>query len=90
MSEVTVVYNATQESTLSEEVSGTPQRAITGNQLNDVAWNGSDTLVMKAEIGLAEPIKQACARLPIGKCLCGRAGATQKIQFADCPGIRNY
>ena len=42
------------------------------------------TLVMKAQDGLAEPIKESCARLPFGKCLCGRAAQTQKIQFADC------
>lgn len=39
------------------------------------------TLVMKAESGLCEPIKRSCARLPFGKCLCGRAAATQEIQF---------
>ena len=43
-----------------------------------------NTLVMKAEHGLAYPIKQACARLPFGKCLCGRSAITQKIQFSKC------
>jgi signal transduction histidine kinase/CBS domain-containing protein len=42
-----------------------------------------NTLVLKAESGLSEVIKRACARLPFGKCLCGRAAATQEIQFAD-------
>lgn len=41
------------------------------------------SLIMKAESGLCEPIKRACARLPFGKCLCGRAAATQEIQFTD-------
>ena len=42
-----------------------------------------NSLIMKAQVRLAEPIKQACARLPFGKCLCGRAAMTQTIQFAD-------
>ena len=42
-----------------------------------------DTLVMKAQQGLDDPIRQACARLPFGKCHCGRAAVTQEIQFAD-------
>jgi signal transduction histidine kinase/CBS domain-containing protein len=42
------------------------------------------SLVMKAESGLCDPIKQACALLPFSQCLCGRAATTQKIQFANC------
>ena len=44
-------------SALSDEVSGTPQLAVTGNQLNDVAWNGVDTLVAVGDSGviLASP-----------------------------------
>ena len=44
----------------------------------------SRMLVMKAQYNLAEPAMQSCARLPFGKCLCGRAAMTQKVQFADC------
>lgn len=43
-----------------------------------------ETLVMKAEVGLSEAIKQSCIQIPFGKCLCGRAGMTQNLQFADC------
>ncbi len=39
-------------SNLSAEVSGTPQRAITNNQLNDVAWNGADALVAVGDSGV--------------------------------------
>jgi photosystem II stability/assembly factor-like uncharacterized protein len=44
-------------SNLSAEVSGTPQQAIAHNQLNDVAWNGTDTLVAVGDSGviLASP-----------------------------------
>lgn len=39
-------------SALSNEVAGTPQRSITGRSLNDVAWNGSDTLVAVGDSGV--------------------------------------
>ncbi len=41
-------------------------------------------LVMRVQHRLSEPIKQACSRLPFGKCLCGRAAMAQKILFAGC------
>ena len=31
----------------------------------------ADMLVMKAQLGLAEPIRTACARVPFGRCFCG-------------------
>ncbi|MFC2059550.1 ATP-binding protein [Chloroflexota bacterium] len=42
-----------------------------------------EVLVMKAQNKLAKPIREACSRLPFGRCLCGRAALTQEIQFAD-------
>ena len=39
-------------SALSREVPGTPQVALTGNSLNDVAWNGVDRLVAVGDAGL--------------------------------------
>ena len=44
----------------------------------------SEVLVMKYQSGLDEPIQKTCARVPFGRCLCGQAALTQKIQFADC------
>ena len=38
---------------------------------------------MKAQSNIPEPLKKLCARVPFGKCLCGKAAQTQKIQFAD-------
>jgi len=46
-------------------------------------------LVLKNQRGLAEPIQRSCARVPFGKCLCGRAAAEQKIMFADCLDVRH-
>ena len=41
-------------------------------------------LVMKAQKELAAPLLTACARVPFGHCLCGRAAQTREVAFADC------
>ncbi len=43
-----------------------------------------EVLVLKAQKGLAEPLLKMCARIPFGKCLCGRAALSGKVEFADC------
>ncbi len=43
---------AGEESQLSAEVAGTPQQSVTNNQLNDVAWNGADTLIAVGDRGV--------------------------------------
>ena len=45
---------------------------------------GSQELVLKAERGLAEPERVACDRVPLGRCLCGRAASSCEVLFADC------
>jgi PAS domain S-box-containing protein len=45
--------------------------------------DGHRVLTMKAQSGLAEPIQKSCARVPFGRCLCGRAALTREVQFAD-------
>ncbi|MEK6743284.1 MAG: PAS domain S-box protein [Nitrospirota bacterium] len=42
----------------------------------------SGELVMKVNNGLSERIQKICSRVPFGRCLCGRAAATSKLQFA--------
>ena len=42
-----------------------------------------EALVMKAQSRLDEPRQKACAWVPFGRCLCGRAALAQQIQFAD-------
>ena len=44
---------------------------------------GTGDLVMKAEQGLSEGLRTACARVKPGHCLCGRAAADGAIVFAD-------
>jgi PAS domain S-box-containing protein len=41
-------------------------------------------LVMKAQRGLHDSLRATCARVPLGRCLCGRAASTRQIVFADC------
>ncbi|MCX5856285.1 MAG: GAF domain-containing protein, partial [Deltaproteobacteria bacterium] len=42
-----------------------------------------EVLIQKVQKGLAEPLLKECARVPFGKCLCGRAASTKRIEFAD-------
>jgi PAS domain S-box-containing protein len=42
-----------------------------------------ETLVMRAERGLSPHLIKACAHIPFGTCLCGRAAQTGKILFLD-------
>jgi len=42
----------------------------------------SGVLEMRAHKGLDEQLQKACAQVPLGKCLCGRAALENKIQFA--------
>jgi len=41
----------------------------------------NDHLVMKAQRGLEEPVQKTCARLPLGRCLCGKAAFHGAVQF---------
>lgn len=43
----------------------------------------ADILIMKAQSNIPGPLKKLCARVPFGKCLCGKAAQSQKIEFAD-------
>jgi transcriptional regulator with GAF, ATPase, and Fis domain len=47
-----------------------------------------DMLIMKSSQELPQSIHTMCSRVPFGKCLCGQAASTKKIQFAypnsDC------
>ena len=40
-------------------------------------------LSMKAHYNLPKQLRKSCAYVPFGKCLCGKAAQTRKIQFAD-------
>ena len=40
-------------------------------------------LVMKAQRGLDEHIRQACALVPVGRCICGHAALSRQVEFVD-------
>lgn len=42
-----------------------------------------EVLVLKAQKDFSESLQKTCREVPFGKCLCGKAALTQKIQFAD-------
>ncbi len=44
----------------------------------------TDTLLLKANHHLPVPLQGMCAKVPFGRCLCGRAAASREIQFAAC------
>ncbi len=50
---------------------------------------GKDMLVLKAQRNLAPALLEQCARVPFGRCLCGRAAATREIQHAACVDARH-
>ena len=48
-----------------------------------------ELLVMKAQMNLAVPLLDMCARVPFGHCLCGRAACSAAVEYADCVDHRH-
>lgn len=48
-----------------------------------------DVLVLKTKRNLDDSLITLCAGVPFGHCLCGRAAANAKIEFADCVDERH-
>lgn len=48
-----------------------------------------EVLTLKAQRGLDPELLTACARVPFGYCLCGRAAASREIQYASCLNHRH-
>jgi diguanylate cyclase (GGDEF)-like protein/PAS domain S-box-containing protein len=44
----------------------------------------SEALLLHTQRGLDPELLSACARVPFGRCLCGRAAASGETQFASC------
>ena len=42
------------------------------------------SLVLRAHRGLPKSLLSKCARIPFGRCLCGRAASLGEVVFADC------
>jgi signal transduction histidine kinase len=41
-------------------------------------------LVLKACNNFSDQARESCGRIPVGKCHCGKAMVTKKIEFSDC------
>ena len=48
-----------------------------------LAEERTDVLVLKAQHRLSESLLSVCARVPFGRCLCGMAALSGKVQYAD-------
>jgi len=46
--------------------------------------DNSGVLVMKAQKGFSAFHQKTCAIVPLGKCICGRAALTKKVEFTNC------
>jgi DNA-binding CsgD family transcriptional regulator/putative methionine-R-sulfoxide reductase with GAF domain len=66
-----------------------PSFALVSRGCIFVADADGENLIMKVQTGLPDSLKKKCRRVPIGKCLCGRAALLQKMQFADCLHVRH-
>jgi signal transduction histidine kinase/CheY-like chemotaxis protein len=47
------------------------------------------TLALRCEVDMAPQLLTLCAKVPFGHCLCGRAAATQQLQFTSCVDERH-
>jgi PAS domain S-box-containing protein len=54
-----------------------------------LADKAGETLQLLAHKGFSKELCTLCKTVPFGHCLCGRAAATQAIQFADCVDQRH-
>ena len=54
-----------------------------------LAQGPREPLRLVAERNLAPELKTLCAQVPMGHCLCGRAGATRQMQYAHCVDARH-
>ncbi|MFI5395393.1 MAG: response regulator [Candidatus Binatia bacterium] len=48
-----------------------------------------EVLVLTTQRGLASPLLSLCARVPFGRCLCGRAAASGEIEYAPSVDARH-
>ncbi|MFA5353645.1 MAG: PAS domain S-box protein, partial [Thermodesulfovibrionales bacterium] len=51
-----------------------------------LAAEGTDELVLEVSHGMTEAQLNSCGRVPLGKCLCGRAASSCEVVFTDCVG----
>jgi PAS domain S-box-containing protein len=54
-----------------------------------LADDKQEMLVMTAQWGMAAPLLTTCARVPFGRCTCGRAALSGEVEFVDCVDERH-
>jgi PAS domain S-box-containing protein len=54
-----------------------------------LADDKQETLVIAAQRGMAAPLLTMCARVPFGRCMCGRAALSGEVEFVDCVDDRH-
>lgn len=48
-----------------------------------------EVLVLTAQRGLPSALQAKCAMVPFGRCMCGRAAQSGRVEFADCVDTRH-
>ncbi|NOQ89076.1 MAG: EAL domain-containing protein, partial [Gammaproteobacteria bacterium] len=66
-----------------EQVLSTPWLTVQSRGVIFITDNETKTMVMAAQCGLAEEIKERCSQLEFGECLCGKAAEKQEVIFAS-------
>ncbi len=66
-----------------EQITSISWLALESKGSISLAEDDPGILVMKAQKGLAEPVKNMCGRVPFGRCYCGRAALSGEIIFSD-------
>jgi DNA-binding CsgD family transcriptional regulator/putative methionine-R-sulfoxide reductase with GAF domain len=67
-----------------EQITSIPWLALESKGGILLVEDDPEVLVMKANRSLGTPLLTMCARIPFGRCLCGRAASSAKVVFADC------
>ncbi|MDE3167856.1 MAG: response regulator [Acidobacteriota bacterium] len=70
-----------------DQVVSTPWLAPRAQGAILLAEDGEETLVMRAQRSLPESVRQRCARVRFGSCLCGCAAAVRELVFAADLGV---
>ena len=62
----------------------TPWLTLQGTGMIFTVDQGAESLTMAAQSGVSEIIKETCAQVKFGECLCGRTAITKEVIFTSC------
>ncbi|MCK4711167.1 MAG: diguanylate cyclase, partial [Gammaproteobacteria bacterium] len=66
-----------------DQILSTPWLTVQSRGVIFITDNETKSMVMAAQCGLAEEIKERCSKLEFGECLCGRAAEKQEVIFSS-------